>query len=85
MKDLSDTVKRPYPAVQPRGEKALSHRRTFHRRQNRIGAFSLGGLQKEIFCGMMNFVQSCFVLPCVATYSKSIRYEGERVSMIFSG
>jgi hypothetical protein len=28
---------------------------------------------------MMHFVQSCFLLHCVKTYYKSIRYEGKQL------
>jgi hypothetical protein len=35
--------------------------------------------KKKPFGGMMNFVQSCFLLRLVKTYCKSMRYEGKQL------
>jgi hypothetical protein len=79
MKDLGDAVKNPHPALDLPEEKNAAVGGDFAAVKVDFELFSLEVFKKKPFGGMMNFVQSCFLLRMFKTYCKSIRYEGKQL------
>ena len=79
MKDFSDALKKPHPAFNLPEEKHAGVGGDFAAVKVDFKLFSLEVFKKKPFGGMMNFVQSCFLLHCLKTYYKSIRYEEKQL------
>lgn len=79
MKDLSDTLEKPHPAFDLPEKKKPGVGGDFAAVKVDFELFLLEVFKKKAFGGMMNFVQSCFLLHFVKTYCKSMRYEGEQL------
>jgi hypothetical protein len=79
VKNLGHAVKKPHPAFDLPEEKHSGVGGDFAAVKVDFEFFSLEVFKKKPFGGMMNFVQSCFLLHFVKTYCKSIRYEGKQL------
>ena len=64
MKDLGDAVKKPDPAFDLPEEKHTGVGGDFAARKIDLELFPLEVFKKKPIGGMMNFVQSCFLLVC---------------------
>lgn len=83
MKDLSDTVKKPHLAFDFPEKKHPGVGGDFAPSKSTLKVdfelFLLEVFKKKPFGGMMNIVQSCFLLHFFKIYCKSIRYEGKQL------
>jgi len=79
VKNLGHTLEQPHAAFDLPKEKHSRVGRDLAAVEVDFDLFSLDVFKKKSFRGMMNFVQSCFLLHCSKTYCKSIRYEGKQL------
>jgi hypothetical protein len=79
VKNLGNAVKKPHASLDLPEKKHSGVRRDLAALKVSFDLFSLEVFKKKAFGGMMNFVQSSFLLHLVETYCKSIGYEGKQL------